>query len=173
MQLIAQPLTAQAFAPYGEVIEVRENVKHYPINYGHTERYHDLATIDVSTEGGKAIVSLFRSQPLALPIAIRLLERHPLGSQAFMPLSGHPYLVVVAQAGEFALDTLRAFIAAPTQGVNYHRGTWHHFCLALAASSDFLVIDRSGPGANCDEIQLDALNIWLDIPPNPNLHSLP
>lgn len=166
MHLIAQPLTAEAFAPYGDVIEIRDTVQHYPINYGHTERYHDLAFIDVSTEGGKAIVSLFRSQPLPLPIAIRLLERHPLGSQAFMPLSGRPYLVVVAAKGEFALETLRAFIAAPTQGVNYHRGTWHHFCLALQTSSDFLVIDRRGAGNNCDEIQLDGLDIWLDIAPN-------
>ena len=165
MHLIAEPLSAAAFAPYGDVIEIRADVKHFPINYGHTERYHDLANIDVNTDSGKAIVSLFRSQPLPLPIAIRLMERHPLGSQAFIPLSGRPYLVVVAQAGDFSPANLRAFVAAPTQGVNYQRGTWHHFCLALEASSDFLVIDRSGPGSNCDEIPLDELDIWLDLSP--------
>ena len=89
------PLSAEAFAAYGDVLEVSKDKKHFPINDGFTERFHDIAEIDVADENGQAIVSIFRSTPLALPIKIEMMERHPLGSQAFMPLSQQPYLVVV------------------------------------------------------------------------------
>lgn len=150
-----QPLTREAFAPFGDVIEIHGDAQHFAINYGQTERYHDLARIDVTAHQGRAIVSLFRSTPLAEPIAIKLLERHPHSSQAFMPLGSQPYLVVVAPAGELDEQAIRVFLAQPDQGVNYHAGTWHHFSLALNEVSDFLVIDRAGePGENldnCDE----------------------
>ncbi|TDA86513.1 ureidoglycolate lyase, partial [Halomonas marinisediminis] len=90
---------------------------------------------------GAPIISLFRSTPLAQPISLRIMERHPLGSQAFYPLSPRPYLVVVAPPGDFDADKVKAFLAQPGQGVNYHKGVWHHFCLALEDVSDFLVID--------------------------------
>ena len=153
--LIAQPLTAEAFKPFGQVIEVADYQQHFGINHGFTERYHDLAELELDQQDGQAIVSIFRSTPKGLPLKIELMERHPLSSQAFMPLSGRPYLVVVAPAGEFNSDNLAAFVASPHQGVNYATGVWHHFCLALEQTCDFLVIDRKGPGNNCDEIQLD------------------
>ncbi|THF63325.1 ureidoglycolate lyase [Pseudothauera rhizosphaerae] len=154
LRLRTEPLTAAAFAPFGEVIEVSDAARHYPINGGSTERYHDLARIAPGA-GGRAIVSIFRARPCALPFIVEMLERHPLGSQAFMPLSGRPYLVVVAPGGEApAADGLRAFLAGGTQGVNYAPGVWHHPLLALQAVSDFLVIDRAGPGENCDEAVL-------------------
>ncbi|MFT4799045.1 MAG: ureidoglycolate lyase, partial [Candidatus Azotimanducaceae bacterium] len=84
----------------------------------------------------------------------RLMERHPLSSQAFMPLSGHPFLVVVAAPGELDPAGITAFLASPQQGVNYHAGTWHHYCLALESTSDFLVVDRIADDENCDEVQL-------------------
>lgn len=149
-----EPLTREAFAPFGDLIEVDDAVKNFPINYGHTRRYHDLATIDVARDGGRPLVSIFRSQPLPTPIDIKLLERHPLSSQAFMPLGPEPYLVVVAPPGELDEALIRIFLAEPGQGVNYHAGTWHHFCLALFVESDFLVIDRGGDGDNCDEVEL-------------------
>jgi len=124
------------------------------INYGQTERYHDLATIDVAQNGGKTLVNIFRSTPLATPIKIEIMERHPLSSQMFMPLSDTPYLVVVAPKGEFDERQIRAFLASSNQGVNYHPGTWHHYSLALGGVSDFLVIDRGGDGDNCDEVRL-------------------
>ena len=155
-QVIApKPLTAEAFAAFGDVIEVRDNVKHFPINDGFTERYHDLANVDVTNNEGKAIISIFRSTPLAQPIAIKMMERHPHGSQAFIPMSDNKYLVVVAPAGEFDLNNIEIFLANSTQGVNYHKGTWHHFCLALGSESDFLVVDRGGEGDNCDVLELD------------------
>jgi ureidoglycolate lyase len=152
-ELTPTALTAEAFAPYGEVIEASDRAQVLPINYGLTTRFHDLARIDVSDEGGHAIASIFRGRPLDPPI-LRIVERHPLGSQAFVPLSGRPYLVAVAPAGDFDPAKLTVFLAAPGQGVNYAKGTWHHFLLPLEDESDFLVIDREGPGENLDEIEL-------------------
>ncbi|MFT6958537.1 MAG: ureidoglycolate lyase [Halieaceae bacterium] len=155
MNLILEPLSKATFADFGEVIErgVAEQV--IPINYGMTERHHALAKVDVESTGGRGVISIFHSQPVELPFRIKVMERHPLGSQAFMPLTGNPYVVVVAPAGEFNPALLRAFLAGPDQGVNYGRGTWHHYCLGLKTANDFLVVDRSGEGDNCDEVELD------------------
>lgn len=152
-KLQPEPLTAEAFAPYGEVLEPANASEVRTINYGNTRRFHALAGVEVGE--GSALVSIFRSSPLPRPIPIKVMEVHPLGSQAFMPLSGHPYLVVVAGKGEFDVKNLRVFLAGPEQGVNYHKGCWHHYSLALDAVSDFLVIDRDGPGDNCQEVFLD------------------
>jgi len=148
-------LTSEAFAAFGDVIEASANAKSFPINEGFTQRYHDLANIDVNDNNGHPLINIFRSTPLAQPIAIKMMERHPYGSQAFIPLGENPYLIVVAPAGEFELSKLEVFIATASQGVNYHKGTWHHFCLALNGQSDFLVVDRGGVGDNCDVIALD------------------
>jgi len=153
-KLDIEVLSAERFAPFGDVIAADATTRHFPINGGTTERYHDLADLDAGPDG-KLIVSIFRGQPRELPFAVTMLERHPLGSQAFMPLGRQPYLVVVAPAGEVPEHgALRAFLAQPGQGVNYAKGVWHHPLLALKETGDFLVIDRSGPGNNCDEITL-------------------
>lgn len=147
-----EPLTAKSFAPFGDVIETAGDP--LSINYGATLRFHDLARIDTDGQAGRPIVSIFRSTPPAYPFTLSVMENHPLASQAFMPLSGRPYLVVVAPAGPFEAGALRAFLAGPHQGVNYRKGVWHHYSLALEAVSDFLVIDRDGPGDNLEEIAL-------------------
>ncbi|MCX9154538.1 ureidoglycolate lyase [Niveibacterium sp. 24ML] len=151
--LPVEPLNREAFAPFGDVIEASDAVRHFTINGGNTERYHDLARLEPGDDG-RMIVSIFRGQPRTLPFAITMVERHPRGSQAFIPLNGRDYLVVVATAPE--PGALRCFLARGDQGVNYAAGTWHHPLLALDAVSDFLVLDRSGPGANCDEVSFDA-----------------
>ena len=149
-----QPLTRAAFAPYGDVIETA-GAHHYSINEGSTRRFHDLCKVDVSEQGGHCLVNLFRATPLPCPIPLRMLERHPLGSQAFMPLGEARFLIVVAQPTNTPrADDLRAFLSNGKQGVNYARNTWHHFVLALDAVTDFLVVDRGGPGENCEEITL-------------------
>src|SRR5688500_10612857 len=127
--LTLKPLTAKAFAPYGDVIECSQQAEKKDINYSNTIRFHDLAQLDLTAAHGKPLVSIFRSTPLARPIKIKVMERHPLSSQAFYPLSGRPFLVVVAEKGEFDARNLRAFLAGPAQGVNYHKGTWHHYSL--------------------------------------------
>ena len=153
--LAIAPLSREAFAPFGEVIEASDAVRHFTINGGNTERYHDLARLEPGPEG-RVIVSIFRSQPRSLPFTVQMMERHPLASQAFIPMSGRPYLVVVAPAGEPPrVEDLRVFLGRGDQGVNYATGVWHHPLLALEAESDFIVIDRSGPGHNCDEVQLE------------------
>ncbi|MGB7989919.1 MAG: ureidoglycolate lyase [Candidatus Methylophosphatis roskildensis] len=153
--LTPEPLTREAFAPFGDVIEACDLVRHFTINAGNTERYHDLANIEPGPDG-RVIVSIFRGQPRSLPFRVEMMERHPLASQAFIPMSDWPYLVVVAPAGDPpAAHDLRAFLASGEQGVNYAPGVWHHPLLALDAVSDFLVVDRDGSGHNCDEFQLE------------------
>ncbi len=146
-------LTREAFSEFGDVISL-EGAHHFSINNGTTERYHDLARIDVSENHGEPLISLFRSQPRHFPFEVTGLERHPLSSQAFFPLSINPYLVVVGPRGELEMGGLFAFLARPDQGVNYARGVWHHALIALNEVSDFIVVDRGGPGPNCDEVQL-------------------
>lgn len=127
------------------------------INEGTTERFHDLAGVDVSAEGGNPLISIFRGQPRPHPIAIHMVERHPLGSQAFIPMQDQDWFVVVAaSSGDTPLvSELRAFHASGRQGVNYRPGVWHHPLLVLKPDNDFLVVDRGGTGQNCDEVWFD------------------
>jgi ureidoglycolate lyase len=122
------------------------------INQGHAIRYDRLAEIDVAAGRGVPVVSLFRAKPLA-ELVLETFERHPLGSQSFVPLSGRPYLVAVAPAGPFDPAAIRLFRADGHQGVHYAKGVWHHFLLVID-ESDFVVIDRAGPGENCEEVEL-------------------
>ena len=161
--LTPETLTREAFAPFGEVIEASDAVRHFTINAGNTERSHDLARIEPGPDG-RVIVSIFRGQPRTLPFRVEMMERHPLASQAFIPMSGRPYLVVVAPAGEPpTVRDLRVFLARGGQGVNYGPGVWHHPLLALDAVCDFLVVDRSGSAPNCDEIELDIAGVILPL----------
>lgn len=149
-QIKIEPLTKAAFAPFGDVIETK-NATLKVINGGTTERFHDLMKIDVADQSGHAIVSMFRGQPFDFPIEIKMMERHPLGSQAFIPMGKFPFLVVVAENINGVPATPRVFKAEAGQGVNYAKNTWHHPLLSLQNTSDFIVIDRSGEGNNCQE----------------------
>ncbi|NIE83149.1 MULTISPECIES: ureidoglycolate lyase [unclassified Burkholderia] len=157
--LTIEALTRAAFAPFGDVIET-EGARQIPINLGTTIRFHDLARVDVAEQGGHTLVNLFRGQPRALPFEVKMLERHPLGSQAFLPLSERPYLVVVAPAGELDPARIRAFVSNGWQGVNYAKGVWHHPLIALGEVSDFVVVDRGGEGSNLNEQMLEE-SLWL------------
>lgn len=164
LQLSVEALTVAAFAPFGDVIEARDGARHYPINAGQAERFHDLARPDVAADGGHALLNVFRARPRAFPVRVDLVERHRLGSQAFVPMAGQRFLVVVAAAGPApAVPQLRCFLAAPGQGVAYARGTWHSPLLAIDGGGDFLVVDRGGPGAadDCDEHRLADGGAWI------------
>jgi ureidoglycolate lyase len=157
MTLTAEPLTAEGFAPFGDVIQM---AGHAPrtINEDTCERFDDLAPIDVIANGGRPLISIFKASPRPLPFEVRVLERHPLSSQAFYPLDGVPFLVVVAEDSDASVPwsrRIRAFRAAGNQGVSYRRNTWHHALLAIGQISHFLVVDRGGPGENCDEVAVD------------------
>ncbi|WP_175940643.1 ureidoglycolate lyase [Caballeronia sp. BCC1704] len=157
--LAIEPLTRAAFEPFGDVIEL-DGAKQIPINLGTTIRFHDLCKVDVTDEGGRTLVNLFRGQPRVLPFEVKMMERHPLGSQAFIPLDERPYLVVVAPAGDLDESQIRAFVTRGWQGVNYAKGVWHHPLIALDKVSDFIVVDRGGEGLNLNEQDLRE-SLWL------------
>ena len=146
--IVARPLSREAFAPFGDVIEAAG--ASFPINDGMCDRFHDQARMEFVGDG-RAGISVGYGRPYPLPHAFDLMERHPLGSQAFMPLGDAPYLVVVAPD---PASPPRAFLARAGQGVSFRPGTWHHALLALERESDFLVVDRAGTAPNCDEVAL-------------------
>ena len=155
IELPVLPLSKEGFAHFGEVIETG-GARHFTINDGTSERFHDLARIDVADGSGHPLISIFRATPRPVPIEIRLMERHPLGTQAFMPLSAQPFLVVVARARDtVARESLVAFLVPRGTGISYAKNVWHHPVLALNEVSDFLVVDRGGAGDNLEEFHLD------------------
>jgi ureidoglycolate lyase len=156
-------LTKAEFVPFGEVIET-DHVIPKLINEGFARRYDDLARIDVASEGGDVNISLFIGATRPTPIVIRLMERHPLGSQLFVPLNDLPWLVVVC-ADPHDLSSYRAFDASGRQGVNYARNCWHHPLLVAGDASPFVVVDRKGPGDNLEEMWLEEAN-WLRVVPD-------
>jgi ureidoglycolate lyase len=151
--LVAAPLTKDAFAPYGEVIE-KSGSESFLINNGKCRRHHALAKVDVVGEGAEVIVSLFSGTPYALPHTVELVERHPLGSQAFYPLGQNDWLVIVCSDADGTPVDPQAFVASSAQGVNLKRGVWHGVLTPLYQPSDFLVVDRGGQGDNLEEVHL-------------------
>lgn len=160
-----EPLTAEAFKPFGDVIETADR-DFFMINNGSTQRFHRLAEVMLGRAGDRSIISIFRAQHTPMPMQVKMLERHPQGSQAFVPLKQNPFLVLVAPAGETPDPaSIRAFITDGTQGANYHTGVWHHPVLTCVEEDDFLVVDREGEGNNCDEYFFaDETQILLQTP---------
>ncbi|MBE0453203.1 ureidoglycolate lyase [Roseovarius autotrophicus] len=150
--LKTRPLTAEAFAPFGDVLDT-SGAPDKLINAGLCGRYHDRARLDFSD--GRAGISLFLAEPRRLPLRLDLVERHPDGSQAFLPMTEAPFLVVVAPDIGGRPGQPLAFLTAPGQGVNYHRGVWHGVLCPLAAPGLFAVIDRIGAGPNLEEHHFD------------------
>ena len=169
-KLTPQPLTKEAFAAFGDVVEVPDvkdgsaDSSLIMINGGNTERYDSLVKVELEAAGSSdkkesgthAVINIFRAQPRPvsndLAMEIEMVERHPFGSQSFHPLSGEEYLVLVADAVEEPTpENLHLFIARADQGINYHKNTWHHPVLGLNKVCDFLVVDRKGGGNNCEE----------------------
>ena len=151
-ELFSTPLTAEAFAPYGDVLEaVGEPTK--LINQGLCGRHHDLAKLDFSD--GAAGISLFDAQPRSFPHVVDMVERHPDGSQAFVPMAHTGFLVVVADDNNGTPVNLQAFVTSPGQGINFFRGTWHGVLAPLTAPGLFAVVDRIGNGPNLEEYWFD------------------
>lgn len=160
IKLIAEPLTAEAFAPFGDVLDARTSAS-FPINAGRTQRHHNLATVETLGENAHTLINIFVSQPVTLPLELTFLERHPQGSQAFMPLHQERFIVVVAPPGDIIDKAdVRAFVTDGRQGVNYRAGTWHAIQSVLEREGEFLVVDRGGDGNNCDEFPI-AIGITL------------
>ncbi len=146
----ALPITPERFAPYGDVIHASADSK-AAMNEARFERFSRLAEVDA--ECRHASISIARCKmPTSLPYRFDLIERHPLGSQAFIPLSHFKFFVVVAPAAESAEpEDLRAFVTNGSQGVNYHKGVWHMPMIALEGGQEFLIVDCGADGENCEE----------------------
>ena len=155
IRIPTEPLTKAAFAPFGDVIELRDRPNKI-INQGLYGRHHDLARLDFGP-GGRAGISLFDAEPRSLPYRLDMMERHPEGSQAFIPLNPAPFLILVAEDAGDRPGRPRAFLTAPGQGVNFHRNTWHGVLTPLAAPGLFAVIDRIGETPNLQEH-------WFEVP---------
>jgi ureidoglycolate lyase len=151
-----EPITAEAFAPFGDLLTPRPRADKM-INAGRCERHHALATVERGE--GEAIISIFRSEPVSLPYDCTLLERHPLGSQAFMPLGPDGWLSVVAPDDGGKPGMPRAFLVPAGMGVNLRAGVWHGVLTPLDRPADFLVIDRQGDGVNLEEVRIPAVTI--------------
>lgn len=149
-----RPLTAADFAPFGDVLEA-DGAPDKLINQGLCGRYHDRARLDV--DGGRAGISLFKADLRPLPYRLEMMERHPLGSQAFIPMSEEAFLVIVAQDAGNRPGRPLAFLTRPGQAINFHKNTWHGVLTPIAGSGLFAVIDRIGPGENLQEH-------WFDTP---------
>jgi ureidoglycolate lyase len=161
IMLVPAPLTGERFAPYGDVIEALPGTSS-DMNDARFARFDNLCKVDLA--GGDTAISLARCRtPTALPLRVGAVERHPLGSQAFVPLAPCRMVIVVAPPGEsVAVSDLRAFVTSGRQGINYHRGTWHMPLIAFDAGREFLVVDRGGDEANCDVHEFDDVVMLQD-----------
>ncbi|EKF42486.1 ureidoglycolate hydrolase [Nitratireductor indicus C115] len=148
--IVAEALTREAFAPFGDVIET-EGTESFLINNGKCRRFHDLAKVEAGGENARVLINIFRGTPYPMPLTLSMVERHPLGSQAFMPTTPAPFLVVVCPDEAGRPGRPRAFLTAPGQGVNYARGTWHGVLTPIGKEQDFVVVDRGGDGNNVEE----------------------
>ena len=146
-----QPLTVSAFAPYGEVLECAGESS--TINQGNCQRFHDLAGLDI--ESGEVGVSIFHAKLRQLPYQLDLMERHPLGTQAFIPMSPDGFLILVADDNDGQPINIQAFVSAPNQGINLRKNIWHGVLTPLSGTGMFVVIDRIGAGNNLQEFNLD------------------
>ena len=160
-KLDLEPLSGEAFAPFGTVMEIGAAERRM-INGGTTERFHALAMADTEAEGGRTILSVFRGQPRAFPYAVAMMERHPLGSQAFFPLTPRPWIAVVAPDAGGKPGQPRAFLVPGDVGVQYAANVWHHPLIAVGEVSDFVVMDREGGGVNLEEASYDAPFLILE-----------
>lgn len=151
---MARPLTADAFRPFGAVID-KASVAPRPMNAGKARRYHDLAAVPVSGAESQVVIGHVEAEPYPVPLVFSLVERHPLGAQAFVPLDAAPFLVVVCPDADGRPGRPEAFLTAPGQGVCYAANTWHGVLTPFGAAQDFLVVDRGGPGVNLEEHVFD------------------
>lgn len=151
-ELRCQPLSAAAFAPFGDVLDC-SGAPDKIINAGQCRRFHDRAKLDFADARGG--ISLFKATPRSFPCTLDLMERHPEGSQAFVPMSEHPFLVTVAPDENGRPGTPLAFLTGPGQAINFHRGVWHGVLTPLELPGLFAVVDRIGDTPNLEEFLLD------------------
>ena len=151
-EIVTQPLTSTAFAPFGDILEAQGTADKI-INQGLCGRFHDLARLNFSD--GRAGISLFNATPRTLPYQLTMMERHPEGSQAFIPMSMNRFLIIVASDKNNRPGRPLAFLSDPGQAINFHRNIWHGVLTPLEDPGLFAVVDRIGSGENLEEIFFD------------------
>jgi ureidoglycolate lyase len=150
IEIFANPLTIEGFAPFGDVVDFNREPD-FAINNGKCDRFHGLAITDVIGDEANTGISLGYGRPYEVPLTLKMVERHPLGSQAFIPLEEKPFLVIVAEDDNGLPKQPVAFLSEGGQGVNYHRNVWHGVLTPLDTPSKFLIVDRIGEGNNLEE----------------------
>lgn len=160
--IFAKPLTKTAFAPFGQVIE-KQGSEERVINDGNCVRHHNLAKIELDGPNAEPSINIFCGQPYKTPLTLKMVERHPLGSQAFVPMHDRPFLVIVCDDVNGKPDTPVAFITEPGQGINLLKGQWHGVLTPLGEEGNFVVVDRIGDGNNLEEYFFDEPYI-IDLP---------
>lgn len=162
----AEPLTKEAFAPYGDVIEI-DGAKTFGMNDDGLQRHYDLAKIDVDYDaGGKVVMSITTcNKQDSMPYQLYCIERHPRGSQAFIPMnSKSPLIIAVTEPSDTVdLSKIRAFVSNGKQGVNYNKNVWHMPAICLDADQQFMIIDRGGEGDNCDLVNITDREITITL----------
>lgn len=148
--ITVQKLTRAAFAEFGEVID-KDCEQKFPINRGNCLRHHDLATIEFDGQNARPIINIFEGQAYQMPYLLDMVERHPFGSQAFVPMHDRPFLVIVCSDENGVPVRPQAFVTEPNQGINFKKNTWHGVLTPLKEAGDFLVVDRDGNESNLEE----------------------
>ena len=163
--LKAEPLTKENFAPYGDVIEI-DGAKHFGMNDDGMERYYDLANVDIDYDaGGKPVLSMTVCNKVdSMPYDMYCIERHPRGSQAFIPMTDSPLIIAVAEPSDTVdLSKVKAFVSNGKQGINYNKNVWHMPTICLDADQKFLIVDRGGKGDNCDLVDFSDSKITITL----------
>ena len=159
--IIPIKITRKNFSTYGDLIS-SDDVKAMDINAGYAKRFDNLANVDTLKDGGKTIVSIFSALKRTFPMTINMMEKHPLSSQAFIPMKETTFLSFVAPPGESPdINKIQSFIIPPKNGINYKPGIWH-FPLISTEDTNFLVIDRKGIGENLIIHKFDKEKIILE-----------
>ena len=154
------PMTKENFSKFGDMIGT-ENIKPIEINNGYANRFDDIAKIDTANNNGETTISIFSAFKRSFPMKIDMMEKHPLGTQAFIPMKETTFLTLVAPEGKkLEMDKIESFVVPKGKGVNYKTGIWH-FPLISTEDMDFLVVDRKGPGENLVVKKLDQENLSL------------
>ena len=153
-------MTKDNFSMFGDMIST-ENIKPIEINNGYANRFDDIAKIDTANNNGETTISIFSALKRSFPMKIDMMEKHPLGTQAFIPMKETTFLTLVAPEGKkLEMDKIESFVVPKGKGVNYKTGIWH-FPLISTEDMDFLVVDRKGPGENLIVENLDQEEILL------------
>ena len=160
--LVIKPkvINKENFKKFGDMITT-DDIKPLEINDGYAKRYDGIAKLDAKKDNGESIISIFSALKRSFPMKIDMMEKHPLGSQAFIPMKETTFLAFVAPEGvKPDLDKVEAFIIPKGVGVNYNAGIWH-FPLISTEDMNFLVVDRKGSGENLIIESLDKEEVIL------------